>query len=112
MAPKPERSSDAPARGRVVTAADESDAPEASSSSAFVRAPSYSPEDLAGFRDFAKVKRDAIGEKGSFNELSPKEAAKRGCLGTLHSLHRRGRVTFDKNLCIAAAGGGQLKVLK
>jgi hypothetical protein len=56
--------------------------------------------------------RDAIGEKGSFNELSPKEAAKRGCLGTLHSLHRRGRVTFDKNLCIAAAGGGQLKVLK
>ena len=56
--------------------------------------------------------RDAIGEKGSFNELKPKQAAERGCLGTLKSLHRRGRVTFDKDLCMAAAYGGQLKVLK
>ena len=115
MAPKPERSSDAPARGRIVTAADESDAPEASSSSAFVRAPSYSPEELAGFRDFAKVMRDAIGEKGmkgSVKELTPKQAAMRGCLGTLKSLHRRGRMTFDKDLCIAEAAGGQLTVLK
>jgi|TARA_B110000977_G_scaffold33909_1_gene45179 hypothetical protein len=112
MPPKPERSSDTPARGHIATATDHADAQASISNSAFGRAPSYSPEDLAGFRDFAKVMRDAIGEKGSFNELSPKEAAKRGCLGTLHSLHRRGRVTFDKNLCIAAAGGGQLKVLK
>ncbi len=112
MAPKPEPSSDTPPSDRIATTVDQSDAQEASSSFAFGRAPSYSPEDLAGFRDFGKVMRDAIGEKGSFNELSPKEAAKRGCLGTLHSLHRRGRVTFDKNLCIAAAGGGQLKVLK
>ena len=82
------------------------------SNSAFARAPSYSPEEIASFRDFANVMRDAIGEKGSFNELKPKQAAERGCLGTLKSLHRRGRVTFDKDLCMAAAYGGQLKVLK
>ena len=34
--------------------------------------------------------RDAIGEHGSTTELSPVEAAKRGCLGTLRSLHWRG----------------------
>ena len=56
--------------------------------------------------------RDAIGEEGSFNELQPAEAAKRGCLGTLKSLHRRGYVTFDEALCKFAAMGGQLKVLK
>ena len=36
----------------------------------------------------------------------------RGCLGTLKNLHRRGRMSFDKHLCEAAAYGGQLKVLK
>jgi cytohesin len=59
--------------------------------------------------------RDAIGEKGmkgSVKELTPKQAAMRGCLGTLKSLHRRGRMTFDKDLCIAEAAGGQLTVLK
>ena len=112
MPPKPERSSDTPALGRIATATDESDAHQAISNSAFGRAPSYSPAELAGFRDFALVMRDAIGEKGSFNELQPAEAAARGCLGTLRSLHRRGRVTLDKDLCIAAAAGGQLKVLK
>ena len=56
--------------------------------------------------------RDAIGEKGSFNELKPAEAAERGCLGTLQNLHRRGRVTFNIELCKAAAYGGQLEVLK
>ena len=112
MAPKPERSSDTPARGRIGTATDQPDAHATVSSSAFVRAPSYSPEDLAGIRDFANVMRDAIGEKGSFNELQPEEAAVRGCLGTLKNLHRRGHMSFDKHLCEAAAYGGQLKVLK
>jgi hypothetical protein len=59
--------------------------------------------------------RDAIGEKGmkgSVKELTPEEAAERGCLGTLKSLHRRGHVTFDEDLCKAAAGGGQFLVLK
>ena len=85
------------------------------SNSAFGRAPSYSPAELAGFRDFAKVMRDAIGEKGmkgSVKELTPDEAAERGCLGTLKSLHRRGHVTFNEDLCIFAAQGGQFLVLK
>jgi len=112
MAPKPEASSDTPARARIATTTDHADAQAATSSSAFGRAPSYSPAELAGFRDFAKVMRDAIGEKGSFNELKPGEAAERGCLGTLKSLHRHGLVTFDKELCEFAAYGGQLKVLQ
>ena len=110
MPPKPERSSDA--SGRDATATDHTDAHATVSSSAFARAPSYSPAELAGFRDFAKVMRDAIGEKGSFTELKPKEAAERGCFGTLQSLHRRGRVTFHEDLCQHTAYGGQLKVLK
>ena len=112
MVPKPERCSDTPARGRDATATGHVDAPVAISNSAFGRAPSYSPTELAGFRDFAKVMRDAIGEKGSFNELKPAEAAERGYLGTLQNLHRRGRVTFNIELCKAAAYGGQLEVLK
>jgi hypothetical protein len=59
--------------------------------------------------------RDAIGEKGmkgSVKELTPDEAAERGCLGTLKSLHRRGHVTFNEDLCIFAAQGGQFLVLK
>jgi hypothetical protein len=111
MVPKP----DAPARGRDATATSHVHAHvAASSSSTFVRAPSYSPEELAGFRDFAKVMPDAIGEKGmkgSVKELSPGDAVERGCLGTLKNLHRRGHVTFDNELTIAAAFGGQLKVL-
>ena len=115
MAPKPEASSDTPARARIATTTDHADAQAATSSSAFGRAPSYSPAELAGFRDFAKVMRDAIGEKGmkgSVKELQPEEAAERGCLGTLKSLHRRGLVTFNEDLCKAAARGGQILVLK
>ena len=115
MPPKSKRSSDTPTRGSIATPADHADAHEPISSSAFGRAPSYSPAELAGFRDFAKVMRDAIGEKGmkgSVKELTPEEAAERGCLGTLKSLHRRGHVTFDEDLCKAAAGGGQFLVLK
>ena len=112
MVPKPERSSDTPARDRVATATDQPEARETISNSAFTRAPSYSPTELASFRDFAKVMRDAIGEKGSFNELKPGEAAQRGCLDTLKILYRRGRVAFNVDLCTAAAYGGQLEVLK
>ena len=112
MAPKPKPSPDNPARGRIATAADQPDAQASVSNSAFVRAPSYSPADLAGFRDFALVMRDAIGEKGSFTELKPTQAATRGCLGTLKSLHRRGPVKFNEELCMAAAYGGLLKVLQ
>ncbi len=68
---KPERSSDTPAHGRIATATDHVDAHATVSNSAFARAPSYSPEEIASFRDFANVMRDAIGEKGSFNELKP-----------------------------------------
>ena len=50
--------------------------------------------------------------KGSVKELQPEEAAERGCLGTLKSLHRRGLVTFNEDLCKAAARGGQILVLK
>ena len=50
--------------------------------------------------------------KGSVKELTPEEAAERGCLGTLKSLHRRGHVTFDEDLCALAAQGGHLEVLK
>ena len=115
MAPKPQRSSDTPAHSRIATAIYQPDAHATVSNSAFGRAPSYSPAELAGFRDFAKVMRDAIGEKGmkgSVKELTPDEAAERGCLGTLKSLHRRGHVTFNEDLCIFAAQGGQFLVLK
>ena len=112
MASKPKPSPDTATRGRIATTMDQPDSQASVSSSNFVRAPSYSPAELAGFRDFAKVMRDAIGEKGSFNELKPGEAAERGCLGTLKSLHRHGLVTFDKELCEFAAYGGQLKVLQ
>ena len=104
-----------PAHSRIATPMNQPDAQAATSSSAVGRAPSYSPEDLAGFRDFANVLRDAIGGKGmkgSVKELKPSEAAARGCLGTLKSLHRRGLVTFNENLCEAAVLGGQIKVLK
>ena len=104
-----------PAHSRIATPMNQPDAQAATSSSAVGRAPSYSPEDLAGFRDFANVMRDAIrgkGMKGSVKELKPSEAAARGCLGTLKSLHRRGLVTFNENLCEAAVLGGQIKVLK
>ena len=50
--------------------------------------------------------------KGSVKELQPVEAAERGCLGTLKSLHRRGHVTFNEDLCKVAARGGQFLVLK
>ena len=112
MASKPKPSPDTATRGRIATTMDQPDSQASVSSSNFVRAPSYSPAELAGFRDFAKVMRDAIGEKGSFNELKPGEAAERGCLGTLKRLHRHGLVTFDKELCEFAAYGGQLKVLQ
>ena len=59
-----------------------------------------------------QISRDAIGEHGSTTELSPVEAAEHGCLGTLKSLHRRGRVTFRKYLCEHAAAGGQVEVLQ
>ena len=104
-----------PAHSRIATPMNQPHAQAATSSSAVGRAPSYSPEDLAGFRDFANVMRDAIGGKGmkgSVKELKPSEAAARGCLGTLKSLHRRGLVTFNENLCEAAVLGGQIKVLK
>ena len=110
--PTPPPGSDTPPRGRVMIDVDQSETQATASSSAFTRAPSYSPEERAGFRDFAKVMRDAMGEKGSFDELSPEDAAEHGCLGTLHSLHRPGRVTFNEDLCKAAASGGQCKVLK
>ena len=71
-----------------------------------------SAAELASFRDFANVMRDAIGEYGRVKEHTPAEAAKLGCLGTLKSLHRRGRVRFDDTLCGFAASAGQLEVLK
>ena len=111
MASKPDRSSDTPTGSRIGTNNDRADAQEGTSN-----IPSYSttrsPADLARIRAFTDVIRDAIGEYGSITELSPTEAARRGCLGTLKSLHRRGRMMFDKELCKAAARGGQLEVLQ
>jgi hypothetical protein len=52
------------------------------------------------------TRRDRVGR------LCEGEAARQGCLSTLKSLHRRVRVTFDEGLCLAAAKGGQLQVLK
>ena len=72
----------------------------------------YSPAELAGFRDFANVMRDAIGEKGSVVELEPREAARRGCFGTIRSLHRRGRLRIHLDLFDGAAECGHLELLK
>ena len=110
MPPKPKRSSDTPAyQGRIGTSNDQSEAQETLPSFLTRR----SPEEMARFRAFADVIRDAIGEHGSIKkELSPVEAAERGCLGTLKSLHRCGRETFHSDLCKYAAKGGQLEVLK
>jgi hypothetical protein len=79
-------------------------------------APSFasrlSSAELKRFLRMTNQIRDAIGEFASVTELPPEAAAELGCLSTLRSLHRRGRVTFHKLLCDAAAKGGQLEVLK
>ena len=108
MVPKPTRSSDTSASGRNETATDHDDVQEAIPSFSTTR----SPADLARIRAFSDVIRDAIGEYGSINELSPAQAAGRENLGTMKSLHRRGRMPFDKGLCMHAAGGGHLEVLQ
>ena len=108
MASKPKNSSDTPSHGRIGTNNDQSDAKEAIPYYSTTR----SPADLARIRAFADVIRDVIGEHGLITELSPVEAAEHGCLGTLKSLHRRGRVTFRKYLCEHAAAGGQVEVLQ
>lgn len=45
-------------------------------------------------------------------QVTPSEAAERGWLDMLKSLHRRGRMTFEEDLSVAAAKGGQFEVLK
>ena len=111
MPPKPERGSDTPVQGRIGTNNDHSDAQETNSTLTFFGT-RLSPEDARSRRAFSDVIRNAIGEYVSITELSPEDAAKRECVDTLKSLHRRGRVTFDEYFCQMAAYGGQLEVLK
>ena len=74
--------------------------------------PITSNEELERFASFTEAIRDALGESGRIKELRPDEAAERGCLSTLRSLHRRGRAELTVNLCTSAAKGGQLEVLE
>ena len=74
--------------------------------------PITSNEELERFASFTEAVRDALGESGRIKELRPDEAAERGCLSTLRSLHRRGRAELTVNLCTSAAKGGQLEVLE
>ena len=113
-----ERNAATPANSRITTPPHHSDAQEANSGVNHGSPPTPSVADLVAvarakrFRATADAIRDAIGEGGRVQELPPSEAAERGCLGTLKSLHRRGRLTFGEGLCEAAAKGGQLEVLK
>ena len=74
--------------------------------------PHPSNDELERFASFTDALRDALGEMRRVKELSPGEAAGRGCLSTLRSLHRRGRAELTVYLCESAARGGQFGVLE
>ena len=74
--------------------------------------PHPSNDELERFVSFTDALRDALGEMRRVKELSPGEAAGRGCLSTLRSLHRRGRAELTVYLCESAARGGQFGVLE
>ena len=73
-----------------------------------------SDADLEKMAKFTEMMRDALGESGNSQELSPEQAAERGCLSTLRSLHRRGyfNTSFCEDVCVAAAKGGQLDTMR
>ena len=71
------------------------------------------PLHLAQLRAVSPSVRDAVAATGRLvKEFSNKEAAELGYLSTLKSKRRRGLVKSCKDLCKAAAKGGQLETLK
>ena len=129
MVSNAERDADTPVNSRAATTPHQSETQETGSGGTPGVPPRPSVTDLAvirakRFRATAEAIRDAIGEgesdsdSGRVKELSPAEAAERGCLGTLKSLHRRGHLdemrkkSHVKGLCMIAASGGQLEVLQ
>jgi hypothetical protein len=110
MAPNDDRGDDTCESDRIAPDARRTDSEHPDSDTPLE--PITSNEDLERFASFTEAIRDALGESGRIKELSPDEAAERGCLSTLRSLHRRGRAKLTVNLCTSAAKGGQLEVLE
>ena len=70
------------------------------------------PIDLARLRAVSRGMRDAVTATGrKIEQLSQREAARRGCIRTLMHLERRGRL-YVEVLCQTAAGFGQLETLQ
>ena len=71
------------------------------------------PADLAVLRTVSKGMRDAVDATGrKVEEFKEDEAADRGYLSTLKCLRRRGRLSDERLLCVAAARNGDLEALK
>ena len=109
MPPNDDRSGDACESGRSAPDARRTDSYPLF---AFAVEPIPSNEKLERYASFTDALRDALGELRRAKELSPDEAAERGCLSTLRSLHRRGHAELTADLCAAAARGGQFEVLE
>ena len=110
MAPNDDRGDDTCESDRIAPDARRTDSEHPDSDTPLE--PITSNEELERFASFTEAIRDALGESGRIKELRPDEAAERGCLSTLRSLHRRGRAELTVNLCTSAAKGGQLEVLE
>ena len=110
MAPNDDRGDDTCESDRIAPDARRTDSEHPDSDTPLE--PITSNEELERFASFTEAVRDALGESGRIKELRPDEAAERGCLSTLRSLHRRGRAELTVNLCTSAAKGGQLEVLE
>ena len=109
MPPNDDRGGDACESDRIAPDARQTDSDPLF---AFAVEPIPSNEKLERFASYTDALRDALGELRRVKELSPDEAAERGCLSTLRSLHRRGHAELTADLCASAARGGQFEVLK
>ena len=109
MPPNDDRGGDACESDRIAPDARQTDSDPLF---AFAVEPIPSNEKLERFASYTDALRDALGELRRVKELSPDEAAERGCLSTLRSLHRRGHAELTADLCASAARGGQFEVLE
>ena len=71
------------------------------------------PADLAVLRAVSQGMRDAVDATGrKVEEFKEDDAVERGYLSTLKCLRRRGRLSYVRLLCAAAAGVGDLEGLR
>ena len=71
------------------------------------------PADLAVLRAVSKGMRDAVDATGrNVEEVGEDDAVERGYVSTLKCLRRRGGVSDERLLCVAAARIGDLEALK